>query len=143
MPVVRRSVMRSGHLALWVWLCACGGKTEASSASDATDSAGSSNSADAASTSGSAATGGGDGTTTRSSEASNGTAGGGASGASNGGGGSGASSSCPAGFTLCDSECIDTSSDGTIVLDLPAGPGIVAYRPMYLQTGGWEWAYGG
>ena len=56
----------------------------------------------------------------------------------------GAASMCPS-----DAEMLPQtmgpaqSANGTIVLDLPAGPGIVAYRPMYLQTGGWEWAYGG
>lgn len=35
------------------------------------------------------------------------------------------------------------SANGAIVLDVPKGAGVVAYRPVYLMGGGWEWAYGG
>ena len=36
-----------------------------------------------------------------------------------------------------------TSDNCQIVLDVPAGAGVVAYRPVYVQGGGWEWAYAG
>lgn len=35
------------------------------------------------------------------------------------------------------------SANGTIVLDVPAGAGVVAYRPIYVQGGGWEWTFAG
>lgn len=35
------------------------------------------------------------------------------------------------------------SANGTIVLDLPPGAGVVAYRPVYVQSGGWEWTFAG